>query len=737
MSEWDRLLPQAQLTLNLLRNSRINSKLSAYALLFGNFDFNKTPLAPPGTEVVIHSKPSNRASWEFHGKEGWYVGLSMEHYRCLKCFNPSSGKEMDIDTLKFFPHSTPLPQIATEDFLKQAATDIISILQKPPSATPHLQLTNTTRHALIYIARILNKAAPLEPIPSIESLPPLQSPVPSTTNPSTSPSTTTTLKSFKPVTVPRVHPAPKPVTVPRVHPAPEPLSAPTRHLSRDPSPPPVHPPNTLPRVLQKSSVPKTSTRSSRSTLKRLSPTIPKPYRLRARRIPNYRHLAAQHFRHIEYFSRPQVNHMYDSNGKRLSLDSLLTGKSKDIWQHSLGNEFGRLAQGIPNRVIGTDTIDFIAKHLISANKKVAYANFICDYRPLKSEPYRVRPTIGGDILPYYDDAGAPATSLLETKLLPNSVISDANLGAKFMSADIKDFFLTSPMKDPEYMRIHYRYFPSEIRQQYNLDALVDKTGFVYIKIKKGMHGLKQAAILAYNNLAQRLKPFGYAPCSHTTCLWTHHSLQTKFCLCVDDFGIKYFSKANAEHLLNALKQSYNISVDWTGKNYCCLTFDWNYTQNYVDVSMPNYVSSALLRLQHVPPSKPQYTPHTWTQPSFGRKLQLAPSDDSPLLNPIQTKHIQSVVGSFLYYARAVDPTMLPALNEIGAQQSALTQKTLAATKVLCDYASTYPNATIRYHASGMCLAVDSDAAYLVLPNARSRYAGYFYLTPFKPTPKFN
>ena len=62
ISEWDRLLPQCILTLNLLRNSRINPRLSAYASLFGNFDFNKTPLAPPGTKVVIHSKPENRAT---------------------------------------------------------------------------------------------------------------------------------------------------------------------------------------------------------------------------------------------------------------------------------------------------------------------------------------------------------------------------------------------------------------------------------------------------------------------------------------------------------------------------------------------------------------------------------------------------------------------------------------------------------------------------------------------------
>jgi hypothetical protein len=99
VAEWDRLLFQAELTLNLLRSSRVNPKLSAYAYLNGNFDFNKTPLAPPGTKVVIHLKPDQRASWSYHGEEGWYVSPSMEHYRCVKCYIPTTARERDVDTL--------------------------------------------------------------------------------------------------------------------------------------------------------------------------------------------------------------------------------------------------------------------------------------------------------------------------------------------------------------------------------------------------------------------------------------------------------------------------------------------------------------------------------------------------------------------------------------------------------------------------------------------------------------
>ena len=73
-------------------------------------------------------------------------------------------------------------------------------------------------------------------------------------------------------------------------------------------------------------------------------------------------------------------------------------------------------------------------------RNITYATFVLDYRPLKSEPHRVRITVGGDKLTYANDAGSPAANFLETKLLVNSTISDATRGARFMSTDLKDFF---------------------------------------------------------------------------------------------------------------------------------------------------------------------------------------------------------------------------------------------------------------------------------------------------------
>jgi hypothetical protein len=114
LTEWDLLMPQADITLNLLRSSRRQPKLSAHACLFGNFDFNKTPLAPPGTRVVAHITPNQCTNMSPHGVDGWHVGPSEEHHRCHKCCTPSTCGVRDALTVDWFPHKAPFPKSADD-----------------------------------------------------------------------------------------------------------------------------------------------------------------------------------------------------------------------------------------------------------------------------------------------------------------------------------------------------------------------------------------------------------------------------------------------------------------------------------------------------------------------------------------------------------------------------------------------------------------------------------------------
>ena len=81
ITEWDRLLHKAVITLNLLRNAQVAPKILAYAYVFGQYDINSNPMAPPGTKVVIYDKHAKQGSWQYHGSEGHYVSPALEHYQ--------------------------------------------------------------------------------------------------------------------------------------------------------------------------------------------------------------------------------------------------------------------------------------------------------------------------------------------------------------------------------------------------------------------------------------------------------------------------------------------------------------------------------------------------------------------------------------------------------------------------------------------------------------------------------
>ena len=84
--------------------------------------------------------------------------------------------------------------------------------------------------------------------------------------------------------------------------------------------------------------------------------------------------------------------------------------------------------------------------------------------------------------------------------------------------------------------------------------------------------------------------------------------------------------------------------------------------------MPGYVAEALQRFQHPHPTRPQHQPHKHVVPTYGQKTQYETVDESAKLDKAGKTYIQQVTGTFLYYARAVDPTMLVALSAIASAQ---------------------------------------------------------------------
>ena len=198
---------------------------------------------------------------------------------------------------------------------------------------------------------------------------------------------------------------------------------------------------------------------------------------------------------------------------------------------------------------------------------------------------------------------------------------------------------------------------------------------------------------------------------------------------MDDFGIKCTSKRDADHLINALRDFYKVSVDWKGDLYCGIQLKWCYTgRRHVDLSVPDYIRKALHELQHKKPARRQDAPHRHNKPTFGAtKQKPTPEDATALLPPPRKKYIEKTMGKLLFYSRAIDSTLRTAISSISSCQSKPTETTWDDTQRLLDYCYSHPDATIRFYASDMILKIHSDASYLSEPKARSRVGGHFYL----------
>jgi hypothetical protein len=215
--------------------------------------------------------------------------------------------------------------------------------------------------------------------------------------------------------------------------------------------------------------------------------------------------------------------------------------------------------------------------------------------------------------------GLKTANLLTVKLLINSIISTA--GAKFMTMDIKDFYLNTPMARYKYMQLRLADMPEDVIEHYQLANKATPEGYVYCKIQKGMYGLPQAGIIAQQLLEERLHKHGYLQSKTTPGLWKHDTRPISFSLVVDDFSEKYVGQENAQHLLDTIRQYYKCSCDWEAERYCRNSIKWDYEGQKVHLSMPGYVPKALICFRHPPPppTKSQDQPYPHIKPNYGAK----------------------------------------------------------------------------------------------------------------------
>jgi len=432
---------------------------------------------------------------------------------------------------------------------------------------------------------------------------------------------------------------------------------------------------------------------------------------------------------FEHYANPMVHPVTGctiSSYKKLMHDPA----TAEVWQTAFGKDFGAMAQGCnKTKQKGTNAMFVMThdeiRHALANKKFFTYANPVVDYRPQKEDPHRIRITAGSNLINYKGNASVRTADIDTAKIHWNSVISTPN--AKYMCLDIKKFYLTAALEYFEYMKIPLELFPEWTQEQYNLKELALE-GWVYIEMRRAVWGLPQAGILANKCLRRKLAPFGYYESTNTPGLWTHKSRPISFTLVVDDFGVKYVTQDDIDHLITSLKSTYKLTEDWTGNLYCGITLEWDYVNHTVDISMPGYIKKKLQEYEHVMPKKLQTCPYSPEPKQFGTEAQAPlPPDSSPTLDKKGIKRVQQIVGSILYYARAVDMTVLMALSSIAMDQTKATERTMSRCTQLLDYLAGHSDAKVRFHASDKILNIHSDASYLSEAKAHSRACGHFFL----------
>lgn len=130
--------------------------------------------------------------------------------------------------------------------------------------------------------------------------------------------------------------------------------------------------------------------------------------------------------------------------------------------------------------------------------------------------------------------------------------------------------------------------------------------------------------------------------------------------------------------------------------------------------MDEYVKDTLREFQHTLPKLNYHGPSKADKPDCGAKMQYVKHSNTAPLSQKLMRHIQCIVGNYIFMGRAVDDTMLHILNNIACEVLKGTKAILAATTHFFNNIASYSTPRIRCSsASDMILFLESDTSYLV------------------------
>ena len=760
MNLWDETLIQAEITLNHLIPYTVNPAVSAYEGIYKSpYDFTH-PMAPVGVKVIIHDKPAQRGTWAAHGVPGYYMGLALDNYRCWRTYSIPTKSMRTTDTVAWFPEPLRMPGSSPTEMMTAAITDLTSVLrtlslpldaQQRPIAD---NLATSVTAALIQLAQMYL--------------------------PSTEPATVTAPPALPPHNAPAIVPHADP-RVPDAAP-PAPLLLPTpehepRNVRMTRNQQIIQDQLDVARIdeatRQRTSLAmharSTPSQNSFGQQRVFAPQNRRYHQQRQQRKPHTAHVTSAAEASEDFDSVHRINALMKSvdpelapnaqanaalnlteDGQPLKYKSAKAGPDAEHWTHAECEEWVRLLTSRPGKTNGTGTCIPRHPHDQPSDRKgdTAY------YNPQIKEKmgadgvktYRIRGTFGGDRLrgKYPFEVTARTAELEVVRLLLNSTISTEQ--ARFMTIDIKDYYLGTPMDRSEWMWVDCKFIPESIMIEYELHKYI-VNGRILFEVVKGMYGLPQAGILAQKQLVKRLAIDGYIQHDIVPCLFTHISNGITFTLVVDDFGIKYTNIVGAEHLISTLQKHYEIKVNMAGDKYLGMSLDFDYSLGKVAISIPGYIEKVILQFRaalnesliqyKLKPTTQAASPSIYVPPKYGKQgPQFTVEDNSIIIDDKAIKVIQGIVGSMLYYSRVTDPTFVTSVNDMASEQATPTTKVLLKADRILAYAASYPNNQLVFKRSDMKFQQTSDCFYLSRRGSLSTGGGEGFMGMNDPNSDF-
>jgi hypothetical protein len=421
---------------------------------------------------------------------------------------------------------------------------------------------------------------------------------------------------------------------------------------------------------------------------------------------------------------------------------VLTSSNKEYWEEARVEEFCRL--------LDSNTIKHVFKDSIPREhrKNISYYNERPREKPKLIEEQehiecRVRGTFGGDHRKYPGAVSSNTAEYPVVKILLNSVISDVrnkDPNTRFASIDLVDFYIGTELEnhnDPDYFKVKASKMPEAVLAKYNISP--DDDDYVYFRLDKCLYGHAVAGRLSNKELVKLLKTAGYYESDLVPCLFKHETRPISFSLIVDDLGVKYVNNEDIQHLIDAISPRWKVKLNATGNRYIGMNLKWDYDPNNPSLEISNLetVPKSFARFDKDNNIKARKTPSKYTAPTYGYKeIEIASEQiESPTEVPDSKQHVQAVNGTYLFYGRIIDYSMLEQTNTIGQSQANPTTKTLEQVNHLLGYAKEYPDTKLVLHGNDMQLRVMYDASFMKASLGRSKGGIVYYMANINDPPE--